>query len=67
VFLFKENLVKSCIKQALAFNPDKQKVSNVEIPHDPKFHIGSQYGTPHQKQMYFNSNHFIYQLNFFSL
>jgi len=51
VLIFKETLVKSYIKQALAFNPDKEKVSGLEIPHDPKFHIGSQYGTPHQKQM----------------
>jgi hypothetical protein len=46
-----EELVKSYIKQALAFNPSREKCPGFKPPGDPKFRIATEYGTPQNRQM----------------
>lgn len=52
--------MQNFIRQALAFNPDKEHVPGPKIPTDPKFKIGGEFGTTHYKQMYLD----IYLINF---
>ncbi|CAF0708667.1 unnamed protein product [Brachionus calyciflorus] len=47
-----DEMVKNYLRQALAFNPARDPCPPLKIPNDPKFIIGKQYGTPHQKQMF---------------
>jgi hypothetical protein len=47
----KEILVKNYIKQALAFNPTREKCAGYKPATDPKFRIATEYATPLERQM----------------
>jgi hypothetical protein len=48
---FKDELVKSIIQQASAFNPTQEECKSFRDPNDPKFHIRREWATPHSLQM----------------
>lgn len=51
-FILKDELVKNCIRQALAFDAHKERCPGYRPVSDVKFHMGAEYATPYKRRMY---------------